>query len=986
MLKTGWRYAVRWAHFSLGLLSIVGLAGCTGSSSPTPVNVDAIAFQTTSVPNAGAGEYYNQIIYFQTSGKAAMPDTFNVLQGELPAGMSLIADREDTNGDGQPDPGGALTGNARLVGYPRVPRTGIPYNFTIKAISTGKLSATPQPPGAPALAAEQPFQIAVAEGTNNILTPTAAEGSSDPAVPAFPDIINFVNPADPQAFFSFPFETAGGSGNNVLVVYLPRELELSLFDTLVAKNPDGTPKLDEDTLETAETNDPFRVYFADGGVFNVQAGNRKVQIGGFQSPRGDLGKITNLNEMWFQRSPGSGGPGISSQRTYGDTSFPNGDDSLGTLAPVLFSDYFDDRYEGTHDGWTAPDTQPDLKRRKYPFVMGEYANAFFQPPNSQTPLRFNAIVEAIDTRGTASKLDDVIARRAYIVQVKIPEIAIDSVFIDGGTAGLNYNVFVGASGGVPPLNFELEWVDEIDDAAATKSGVFPQNPTYNGPDPLLTKDLFGIDIDTDKGNFYGRPRASGYVDLTVRVSASVMSPAQQPTDGTSWVLTQTVDVEGRQNELNGFHPISGKPGIHKTFKVLMNAPSTPAVLNSALDPAVDGNSYRASNGTGNVILKGIGGVPNTVPYAVGFGPNYPANPTVSYEWEATYDQDESYATPATGVPGLPNSLTLDGNINSATNGEITGVALDRGFHPVYIVQRDRYIGDTSPSTPPIDAIARVQEASTNMALSVSPDTAIYLRGLQSSEGSGGSANGLLDATGSNSEARMTPIFLQAQLFGATTGETKAAVLKGLPPKADILPVGIPNGGSRLNLNKAEPTIQGFWPAEAGKEEDWYYYGNRAFRHNQHELTWLQVPNKEQTRVFMWGETDIKQWQSSLSPGSYMYGRRYQVYVPNGQRGILIVNPRTGKFWIPAIFSNTPNDDDGAWFGSEFVAAQFGVAYGHPKASYRSFYYYTTADWPDWELHGMGGLGNYIEILTTSASTTYGYYAYDMGRGGVSVAK
>ena len=568
MLKTGWRAVVNGALFSLGLLSLVGLTACTGSSSPTAVNVDAIAFQTTTVPNAGAGEFYNTVIYFATAGNAAMPDTFNVLVGELPAGMSLIADREDTDGDGQPDPDGALTGNARLVGYPRVQRPGLPYNFVVKAISTGQLSTTPQPPGAPALAAEQPFQIEVFEGRINILNPTFEEGSNDPAVPAFPDVINFVNPADPQAFFSFPFEAAGGSGSNILVVYMPRELELSVFDTLASKNPDGSIKLEEDTLETAETNDPFKVYFSDGGVFNLQAGAKKVQIGGFQSPRGQLGEtpaesaIQNLNPEWFQRSQLNNGPPVNSRRDFDDTdNIGLTDNTLGAKRPIAFSDYFHDRFEGTNDGWTPPDSQPDLTRRKYPFVSTEYNNAFFQafdPAIHQTPLRYNAIVEAIDTRGTPSKMDDVIARKAYVVQVKIPDIVIDSVFIDGGTCGLDYNVFVGASGGVPPLKFELEWVDEIDDASATKTGVFPVG--YPGPDPLLTKDLLGIDLDVDKGSFFGRPRASGFVDLSVRVYASVMNPTQQPPDGTTFVPTGGVDIQGRQKRVERLAPDFGRAG------------------------------------------------------------------------------------------------------------------------------------------------------------------------------------------------------------------------------------------------------------------------------------------------------------------------------------------------------------------------------------------------------------------------------------------
>ena len=978
MLKTGWRAVVDSALFSLGILSLVGLTACTGSSSPPAVNIDAIAFETTAVPNAGAGEYYDTVIRFQTAGNAALPDTFSVLVGELPAGMSLVADREDTDGDGQPDPDGALTGNARLIGYPRVQRAGVPYNFVVKAISTGQLSTTPQPPGTPALAAEQPFAIEVLEGSISILNPTFQEGSNDPAVPAFPDVINFVNPADPQAFFSFPFEAAGGTGNNIIVVYLPRELELSVFDTLADTNPDGSIKLEDDTLETAETNDPFGVYFSDGGVFNVQAGTKKVQIGGFQSPRGELGKITDLNAMWFQRSPTANGPAINARRSINDD-LPGGDATLGAQNPILFSDYFHSRYEGTNEGWTAPDTQPDLTRRKYPFVSSEYANAFFQPFDPaihQTPLRYNAIVEAIDTRGTATKNDDLIARRAYVVQVKIPDIVIDSVFIDGGTAGVDYNVFVGASGGVPPLQFDLEWVDEVDDANATAN-------------PLLTQELFGVDLDPDKGSFFGRPRASGFVDLTVRVHASVMNPTQDPPNGTDFLPTGGVDVQGRQNEYVGVHPLTNETGIHKTFRVEMLMPSQPAVLNASLDPGVDGTSYRASDGSGNVVLRGIGGVANLVPYPVDFGANYPANPTVSYAWTSTYDQDPSYGPkPPQGVPGLPNSLTLDGDIDSSTNGEIQGVAFDRGFHPVHLVQIDTYVGNTSTTTPPIDPVAAKQEALTTMGLSVSPDTALYLRGLQTAEGAGGSPNGLLDSTASFAEARMVPMFLQAQLFRATTGVPTPEILPGLPPRADILPIGIAHGGERVNVNKSIPTLQGFWPAEAGKENDWGRSGNRAWRGNQQELTWLQTPNEKQTRVFMWAETGIKKWQSSASNGVGMYGKRYQNYVASGKRGILMVEPKSGNFWIPATFDNTANDGDGAWFGSEFVQTPVGVARGHPKAPYRTAQYssgYSTRDYADYDHHGQGGLGNYLENISTSSGSSTGWYAYDLGRGGVSVA-
>ena len=101
-----------------------------------------------------------------------------------------------------------------------------------------------------------------------ILTPTAAQGTVDPAVPAFPEVIDFVNPANPEAFFSFAFLIAGGSGNNELEVFLCRELELSVFDTSIVD--DGGP-LNFDNVE-APGGDVYAVDFSDGGWFTLQAG------------------------------------------------------------------------------------------------------------------------------------------------------------------------------------------------------------------------------------------------------------------------------------------------------------------------------------------------------------------------------------------------------------------------------------------------------------------------------------------------------------------------------------------------------------------------------------------------------------------------------------------------------------------------------------------------------------------------------------------
>ena len=986
MLKTGWRTVTHTVLMCVGLATVAGLGACTGSSGGESVNIDAIAFETLTVPDGGAGEFYDTVIEFLTAGRAAPPDKFEILVGELPPGVTLVADREDITGDGRPDPDGPLTGNARLVGFPRIAREGLPYNFVIKAVSTGQLSTTPQPVGAPALAAEQPFQIEVMGGTINILNPTAQEGSNDPSVPAFPDVIDFVNPANPLAFTSFPFLTAGGSGDNVMVIYMPRELELSVFDTLMPVDGTGAPILSDDTDESASPSalTKFDVDFSDGGVFNLQAGTRKVQIGGFQSPRGAVGKIDPLDPDWFQREPGAlpnlGGPSIDSRRDFIDSdNIGKTDNTLGAALPIAFSDYFDARFEGTNPGWVPTkhpnDPNEKLSRRKYPFVAGEYQNAFFQPfrPGDLTPLRFNIIVEAIDRNGTPGKIDDRVARKAYVVQVRIPDIVIDSVFIPAGTAGVDYNEFVNASGGVPPLQYDLEWVDGKDDAEATDG------------DPL-TPMLFGVELDDATGGFFGLPRAEGDVDLTVRVHAAVMNPSQ---DADTFVPTGGTDIDGRQNEWNGEHPLTGDRGIHKTFKVSFGMPSLPALNNPGLDPGVDGTSYKAADGSGNVILSGIGGVPLMIPYPVALVGGFPPNPKNNDQWCATYDPDDTFTEfpnagdePQPGVDGLPNFLTLDGGLTSTTNGEISGSSFDRGFHPVSIEQTDVFIGD---ATDPKDIIAtpnKRQMTPTAMALSISPDQALYLRGLQAGEGGigGGEPSGLHNPGQQTAESRMVPMMLDATLFSVNTGEDPT-VDGNLPAKFDILPVAIANGGEDENVNKGIPSVSGFWPAEAGKEDLWDFRNQRAWRHSQQELNWLQMPGTEARRVFLWGQATVKQWRSGATIG--MDSKRYQQYDLNGERGILILEPSSGRYWMPATFSNARGDSDGATFGAEYVEPPYRASSSYPT-SYARYYYYSSVDYIDFEVHNQG-LGVYLEQHSTSSASGNNWYATDLGRTAVSVA-
>ncbi|MHC4941267.1 MAG: hypothetical protein ACYTHK_20245, partial [Planctomycetota bacterium] len=135
------------------------MASCTGEDKAGNVIVDAIAFETKSVPPGGAGVEYDEIISFTTAGNAALPDKFELTEGELPVGVNLLVDRtlDPANPAAPYDPEGQLTGRARIKGFPRIARPSIPYNFNIKAISTGVLSGQARDPNAAALSAEQPF-------------------------------------------------------------------------------------------------------------------------------------------------------------------------------------------------------------------------------------------------------------------------------------------------------------------------------------------------------------------------------------------------------------------------------------------------------------------------------------------------------------------------------------------------------------------------------------------------------------------------------------------------------------------------------------------------------------------------------------------------------------------------------------------------------------------------------------------------------------
>jgi len=931
------------------IAGVLLLSGCTGSGEPVPVVVDSIFFETTDVPTGGAGEFYNQVIVFGTTGGAAPPDRFELAGGKLPPGVSLVPDT-GIDANGNPDRWGQPTGNARLLGYPR--QQGM-YAFAVKAISTGALGGVAQQGsgGDPNLAAQEDFALEIGEGMINIITPTAQAGTSDPLVPAFHDVISFVNPADPQAFFSFKFLVAGGTGNNINNVYLPRELELSVFDANIVN---GLETLDFDTDETLGSGDKYKNDFSDGGIFVLQAGS-DVQIGGFQSARGPVDTITRhadgpgLDPDWFQSTPAENGPALNSRRVITEN-VPGGDPSLGTPQPINFSDYFDPRYEGTWPGFTAPKDQPDLKRRKYPFTSAEYHNAFFLSFTEGvdiTPLRINVIVEATDTRGTNdTRVDDVIARKNFHVQVLIPDIKIDTIFLPGGTAGVDYNEFVNGSGGVPPLKFYLEGVDGTLDWDVTVGDA-------------LTKQKLGIELfalDGKSAQFAGVPRAStvtaGALELTICISADVLNPMQ------SGAYISTNPGEGQ-----GLHPVTGMAGTHKTYRVGYALPSLPVLANAALVAGVDGVGYPGDT------LVGTGGVARLIPDPVGFVGTYPSNVRRTYAWDSAYKQDTSYpgADPDLDVAGLPNGLVLDGDPDSATNGDITGTPMDRGFHPVSFEQTDFYIGD---STNPVGT-GQVEYAS--RALSISPDSAIYMRGIQSGEASGGEKTGLLDSTAAMGEGLMVPMFGQAGFLEGSTGAiAKLLANGGLPHKVDILPVLLANGGSDAHVDKSIPSVSGVWPAEAGKLDAWvyYYYGytNRGWKHMQQEATWIQTPTPEHTRIYLFAETKIKRY-SSATTGTE--SKRYQQYDTKGKRGILIENPVTGKVWIPAILDNEKSDNDGSQFGAEHVVSSAGYtpnysSYGYIYSGYARYYNYMYYARGDREV-SLQGMGSYLEAYENGSN-------------------
>ena len=113
----------------------------------------------------------------------------------------------------------------------------------------------------------------------------------------------------------------------------------------------------------------------------IQGGQQKVQIGGFQSPRGpvrsdgpdageditssdppfmELNGVSTLLTQWFQDD----GVEQNSKRDFGDTlNLGSGDNTLGTEGPVHFTNYYDPGFKST--------TPTPVIAAKYPFRSSE---------------------------------------------------------------------------------------------------------------------------------------------------------------------------------------------------------------------------------------------------------------------------------------------------------------------------------------------------------------------------------------------------------------------------------------------------------------------------------------------------------------------------------------------------------------------------------------------------------------------------------------
>jgi len=508
----------------------------------------------------------------------------------------------------------------------------------------------------------------------------------------------------------------------------------------------------------------------------------------------------------------------------------------------------------------------------------------------------------------------------------------------------------------------------------------------------LTQDLFGIELEPSTGQFIGIPRAAApdtnpgtetpdgpAVELTVRVYADVMNPVQ---GGDAY-------IPGGGGSFDGTNPVTGLKGRHKTYPVNFENPMLPVITNPSLVSGVDGVAYPGDQ------VNATGGVPLLAPYPVGFfdaspGATYPsATAGRSYEYDASYLRDQSFGPDAGTVDPdrqLPNALQFTTDIASPANGTISGICYDRGFFTITFTGLDFFVGEAALADP--DAYR--QMFTKDLGLGVGPDAAVYMRGVPAA--SGGEPTGLLEPTQQMGSARMVPLFMSAGFFSVATGEAPVQN-SALPNKVDFLPVMLANGGSDAHVDKSIPSISGFWPAESGKCDRWeyYYYGNvdpyQGFKHLQQEHTWVQTPTAEQYRVFLWAETKLKKYNASATSSSD--SSRYQVTESTGKRGVLILNPLTGRYWAPAILSNN-STAHGRQFGAEDIwgtsaycittTSSYDYIYGYYYGgSYNRYYSYNQYCGSDREAR-LAGCGAFIENPEQSSNGRT-----SLGRTGSTVA-
>jgi hypothetical protein len=247
---------------------------------------------------------------------------------------------------------------------------------------------------------------------------------------------------------------------------------------------------------------------------------------------------------------------------------------------------------------------------------------------------------------------------------------------------------------------------------------------------------------------------------------------------------------------------------------------------------------------------------------------------------------------------------------------------------------------------------------------------------------------------------MVPMMLAVGLFAIETGKPPvrfggAAGLGSfsLPTNFDTLPVLLAHGGSDGHNRSSIPQIRGFWPPEANKEGQWPYYSglqtDQAWTHLQQEFTWIQSPDSQQRRVFLWAEAPKV---TSYNPPSATWNQKFQTMDTAKKRGVLVMNPVTGKVHVPAILNPAADVDHGMLFGAEFVLgtrANFVGSYNYiyyEGCTTMKAYYYAIEDTPHERMAHMHGGGTFLQQYSNVyGGSPGGYYMASLGRTATTVA-